>query len=170
MTFVDKLILRELDSAKELALPLDGAVLGLGFTPDMARFVIVTTRSTTLWDTGTGRLIWNVANDLPDLVQRIFCSPDGHALIVAHGLSATEVLDMGTGERLGWFQALNRAVTPVLAELYSPDLRVKSVAAETTWDVRPVPQPDETPAAQSLARTLERTGLAFRGVEVVAAP
>ena len=71
---------------------------------------------------------------------------------------------MRTGERLAWFQTLNRAVTPVRAELYTQTSRLKSVAAQTTWDTVPVPQPDETPAAESLARTLRKTGLAFRGV------
>jgi serine/threonine protein kinase/WD40 repeat protein len=169
-TFVDTLILRDLDSGKELELPLDGASLGLRFSPDTARLVTVTTRSTALRDTETGRTIWTVANNLPDVVQWIFWSPDGRALSLVHGLNATEVLDVGTGERLAWFQALNRAVTPVRAELYTPDLRLKSVAAQTTWDTVPVPQPDETPAAASLARTLQRTGLEFRGVELVAAP
>jgi tRNA A-37 threonylcarbamoyl transferase component Bud32/WD40 repeat protein len=169
-TFVDKLIVRDLDSGKELELPLEGADLGLSFSPDMARLVTVTTRSTTLRDTETGRTIWSVANEGPEMVEWIFWSPDGRALSLMHGFNATEALDVGTGERLAWFQALNRAVTPVLAELYTPDLRLKSVAAEKTWDTRPVPQPDETPAAESLARTLRRTGLEFRGVELVAAP
>jgi tRNA A-37 threonylcarbamoyl transferase component Bud32/WD40 repeat protein len=169
-TFVNTLIVRDLDSGKEFELPLDGASLGLRFSPDMARLVTVTTRSTSLRDTETGRTIWNVANPLPDAVQWIFWSPDGRALSLVHGLNATEVLDVGTGERLAWFQALNRAVTPVRAELYTPDLRLKSVAAATTWDTRPVPQPEETPAAESLARTLQRTGLELRGVELVASP
>jgi len=169
-TFVDKLLVRDLDSGEELTLPLDGAVLGIRFNPDTARLVTITTRSTTLRDTRTGQTIWSVANDLPDPVAWIFWSPDGRALSLVHGLNATEMLDVGTGERLAWFGALNRAVTPVRAELYTPDLRLKSVAAQTTWDTRPVPQPDETPAAESLARTLQRTGLEFRGVDVVAAP
>jgi WD40 repeat protein len=169
-TFIDTLIVRDLESGKELALPLDGANLGIRFSPDMTRLVTVTSRSTTLRDTETGRAIWSVANDLPDTVTWIFWSPDGRSLSLVHGLNATEVLDVGTGERLAWFQALNRAVTPVRAELYTPDLRIKSVVAQTTWDIRPVPQPDETPAAESLARTLQRTGLEFRGVDVVAAP
>jgi WD40 repeat protein len=169
-TFVNTLIVRDLDSGKELELPLDGSNLGLRFSPDMAQLVTVTTGSIALRDTATGRTIWHVANDLPDAVDWIFWSPDGRALSVVHGLRATEVLDVGTGERLAWFQALTRAVTPVRAELYTPDLRLKSVAAATTWDTRPVPQPDEGPAAESLARILKRTGLTFRGVEVVAAP
>jgi eukaryotic-like serine/threonine-protein kinase len=169
-TFVDKLLVRDLDSGKELTLPLDGAALGLRFSPDAAQLVAITTRSTTLRDPGTGRAIWSVANDLPDQVDWIFWSPDGRALLVFHGWSATEVLDAGTGERLAWFQTLNRAVTPIRAEFHSPDLKVKSVAAQTTWDTRAVPQPDEAPAAESLARILQRTGLTFRGVEVIAAP
>jgi len=169
-TFVDSLLVRDLDSGKEQMLPLDGANLGILFSPDAARVVAVTTRSTTLWDTESRRKIWSVANDLPDKVSWIFWSPDGRALSVVHGLHGTEVLDTGTGERLAWFQALNRGVTPVRAELYTPDLRWKSVVTETTWDTRPVPQPDATSAAESLARTLQKTGLVLRGGEVVAAP
>jgi hypothetical protein len=80
------------------------------------------------------------------------------------------VLDADTGERLAWFEALSRVVTPVRAEVYDNDLRGKGVVSTTHWERRPVPQPDEEPAAESLARTLQRTGLAFRGVELVAAP
>ena len=79
------------------------------------------------------------------------------------------MLDASSGERLAWFQVPGRTVT-VAAELYSADLRVKAVTTQTSWEIRPVPQPDEETAAQSLARTLQRTGLAFRGVELVAAP
>jgi hypothetical protein len=90
--------------------------------------------------------------------------------LVTHGLSATEVLDTRSGERIAWFQGLPRGVTPVLAELYSADLRLKAVTEAETWDIFPVPQPDGAPADQALARTLQRTGLEFRGVELVAAP
>ena len=169
-TFVDAVIVRDLDTGKEVELPLDGSILGLDFGPDMVQLVTVTTASIALRDTQTGRKIWSVANDLPDYVYEIFWSPDRRALSLLHGYHATEVLDVATGERLAWFQTLNRAVTPVRAELYTPDLRWKSVVGETTWDTRPVPQPDATPAAESLTRILRRTGLEFRGVEVVAAP
>src|SRR5262249_37803140 len=138
--------------------------------PDMVRVVTVTTRSIALRNTESGRTIWSVANDLPDDRNEIFWSPDGRALSLVHEYHATEVLDVGTGERLAWFNTLNPAVRPVRAELYAPDLRWKSVVTETAWDTRPVPQPDGTPAAESLARTLQRTGLEFRGVDLVAAP
>jgi len=58
----------------------------------------------------------------------------------------------------------------VAAEIYSNDLRTKAVASMTHSEMRPMAQPDEEPAAQSLARTLRRTGLVFRGVQLVAAP
>jgi hypothetical protein len=80
------------------------------------------------------------------------------------------VLDVATGERIGWFQALRRVVTPVLAELYAPDLRSKGVAAERTWGTVPLSQPRDAPADQALAGVLKKTGLGFRGVELVAAP
>jgi hypothetical protein len=67
-------------------------------------------------------------------------------ILFFRGWSATEVLDVRTGERLAWFQTLNRAVTPILAEFHSPDLKVKSSASQTSWDTRSVPRPDETPA------------------------
>ena len=75
-----------------------------------------------------------------------------------------------TGERLAWFQVLSHLVTPVRVEQYHPDLQMKAVAGETTWDMRAVPQPDQRPAAESLAQTLQRTGLELRGAELVAAP
>jgi serine/threonine protein kinase len=169
-TFVEKLIVRDLDSGKEMELPLDNSIRGLEFGPDKVRLVTVTTGSITLRDTVSGRTIWSVANDLPDNVYEIFWSPDRRAISLLHGYHATEVLDAETGGRLAWFQTLNRAVTPVRAELYTPDLRWKSVVTEKAWDTRPVPQPDERPAAESLARTLQRTGLELRGVDLVAAP
>jgi len=169
-THGDTVIVRELASGQELTLSLDGAPLGLRLSTDPGRLVTVTSRSTSLRDCVTGRTLWNVSNDLPDFVYPIFWSPDERALLLVHGFNTTEVLDVATGERLAWFQALSRIVTPVLVEQYFPDLRTKGVASETSWDIRPVPQPDETPAAESLARTLRRTGLEFRGVELVAAP
>jgi len=45
----------------------------------------------------------------PDQVDWIFWSPERGALLVFHGWSATEVLDVRTGERLAWFQTLNRS-------------------------------------------------------------
>jgi hypothetical protein len=82
---------------------------------------------------------------------------------------AYEVLDVGRGAaRLVPGAEFCSHASPCRAR--HPALRLKSVAAQMTWNTRPVPQPDEKPAAESLARTLEKAGLAFRGVEVVAVP
>jgi hypothetical protein len=118
----------------------------------------------------TGRTLWEVSNDLPDEVRPIFWSPDERAILLGHNYITTEALDAASGERIAWFHALRRVVTPVQLEQYYPNLRMKGVAAERTWDLRPLPQPDETPAAESLARTLRRTGLELRGVDLVPAP
>ena len=168
-TFVDTLFVRELDSEHELTVPLDGMIRGLRFGPDAAQLIIVTTRSATLRDAVTGREIWSVANELPDLAVS-YWSPDGRAVIVNQGWHSTQVFDAETGERIAWFPTLSRPVSPVAAELYTPDLRVKAVAAEQTWEIRSVPPPDQAPADESLDRALTRTGLVFRGIELVAAP
>jgi len=51
-----------------------------------------------------------------------------------------------------------------------PDLRSKLVITETNWERRPLPQPVDEPPAVSLARVLAKTGLALKGVDLVAAP
>jgi serine/threonine protein kinase len=166
---LDALILRDLASGRELTIPRDNVVRGLGFSPDTVQLLTVTSSSVTLREAASGREIWKVPEDVSEPVQ-ISWAPDRRSLILRHGWIASEVLDARTGERLARFPGLSRAVTPVLAELYAPDLRVKAVSTLTTWEIRPVPQPDETPAPESLTRTLQRTGLELRGVDVVAAP
>ena len=166
---LDTLIVRDLSSGQEHTVPLDSGVRGLGFSPDSSQLVTVSSSSVTLRETVTGRELWKVSQDASQFVD-VKWSPDRRSLILKHGWIATEVLDAATGERLARFPGLSRAVTPVLAELYSPDLRVKAVSAQTTWEIRPVPPPDDRPAAESLAQTLRKTGLEFRGVDLVAAP
>jgi len=80
------------------------------------------------------------------------------------------VLDAHSGERLVRSQTFARPVSAVASWQYSSDLRIKAVVAQKTWAYRAVPPPDPTSADESVARTLERTGLVLRGVELVAAP
>jgi tRNA A-37 threonylcarbamoyl transferase component Bud32 len=165
----EKLFVHDLESQAELTVPLDGSILGIAFDGDGAKMMTVTNRSATLRESATGREIWSVANDVPD---DAFCqwTPDGRAVLLRHGFRSTEVLDARSGERLARFQTFGPPVRPVLAEQYSSDLRIKAVVAWKTWGYRPVPPPDPTPADESLARTLQRTGLTLRGVELVPAP
>jgi hypothetical protein len=166
---VETAVVRDLDSGREETIPLDGALRQLQFSPDPERLLTITTRSISLWKTAARRAIWFRPNEGPGNVITRW-SPKRRAVILEHGYMATEVLDAETGERLAWFDALNRVVTPVAAEIYSNDLRTKAVASMTHSELRRVPQPDDEPAAQSLSGTLQRTGLVFRGVQLVAAP
>jgi hypothetical protein len=169
-TFVDSVVVRDLESGQELELPLDGEGRELRFNPDGSALLTISTRSLDHRDVTTGRTLWSAPNDLPDKVTSIQWSPHGDAVLVAHGSTATEVLDTGTGERVAWFPALPWTVTPVRNELYAPDLRTKAVVAQKTWEMLPLPQPDPELPEESLQRTLRKTGLQFRGVELVAAP
>ncbi len=167
--YLDTAVVRDLDSGRERMLPLDGALRHVQFSPDPERLLTVTTRTISLWNTAAGRAIWSRPNDVPgNLVSR--WSPERGALLLQPGFMGTELLDAETGERLAWFGTLSRVVTPVSVEIYFNDLRTKMVASTTHSEFRPVAQPDEEAAAQSLARTLQRTGLVLRGVELVAAP
>ena len=49
-----------------------------------------------------------------------------------------------------------------------PDLRAKVIASDKRWERRPLPEPVTESPARSLAQTLQRTGLVFRGIELVA--
>jgi serine/threonine protein kinase len=168
-TYGDRLVMRDLGTGEERELPLGGVPYFLSVSPDGKRLLTITAESLTLREAESARTTWSVSKELPDRVFDTSWSPDGRAIVVTHGLSATEVLDAATGERIGWFQALRRVVTPILAELYAPDLRTKGVVAEKTWDTVPLPQPQDGPADRTLARILEKTGMEFRGVELVAA-
>jgi hypothetical protein len=51
-----------------------------------------------------------------------------------------------------------------------PDLRAKVVVTRTHSKRRPLPEPATESPGLSLTRTLDRTGLALQGIEIVAAP
>lgn len=166
---IDTVVVRDLESGREQTVPLDGPVRQLQFGPDPQQLLTVTTRTISLWQTADGRAIWSRATDTVGSVMSRWAI-ERHALILEHGYMATEVLDAGTGKRLGWFELPSRIVTPVEAETYNNDLRQKAVVSGASWELRPVPAPDDAPAGESLAKTLQRSGLELRGVELVAAP
>jgi hypothetical protein len=149
-------------------LPLDGVVRGLRFSPDSARLASVTTGSIALWDADTERLLWRVANAVPARVH-VNWSAGGSALLVDYEALGTEVLDARTGERLARFLTSKLSAWPAATHV-QPDLREKVVMTRTHWERRPLPEPATESPAEGLTRTLERTGLALQGVELVAAP
>src|SRR5262249_47350169 len=149
---IESTLVRDLDSGREKTVPLDGPIRELQFSPDPDELLMVTARTISLWKPMAGQTIWSRPTDTPGGGNSRW-SRERRALRVQHGYMATEVLDWDTGERLAWFEPQSRIVTPVRAEVYANDLRIKGVASATHWDNRIVPQPDEEPAAQSLART-----------------
>jgi len=163
-----KVIVRDLDSGREWTVPLGGDVRGLRFSPDSAGLASGTTGSIARWDAATGRLLWSVINGVPDGAD-LHWSADGHALLLDYDTLGTELFDARTGEKLARFLVGTASVSPTRVYL-QPDLRAKVVITPTHWERRPLPEPAAESPDRSLARTLERTGLALQGVEVVAAP
>ena len=138
------------------------------FSLDSARVASITTASIALWDATTRRLLWTVANAVPERV-RVTWSADGGALLLEYETLSTELLDARTGERLVHLRTTKDFVSPTRVYL-QPDLRSKLVMTATHWERRPPPEPATESPDRSLARTLERTGLALQGVELVVAP
>ena len=128
------------------------------------RPAVITSGSVSFWDAAAARELWSVSYITSDNHFAPRWSIGGGALLVWDGLG-TDVFEAATGARLARFPA-----SGAMASLVRSDLRVKLIASESNWDFRPLPQPVTDSPAQSLARTLERTGLALEGVEVVAAP
>ncbi len=68
-TFVDGILVRELDSGREIALPLDGVARYVRFSPGSDRLLIVTDQSSTLRESATGRTLWNHPGDAPAIIE-----------------------------------------------------------------------------------------------------
>ncbi|HET6984767.1 MAG TPA: WD40 repeat domain-containing protein, partial [Myxococcaceae bacterium] len=156
--------LRDVDSGRELTLPLDGPATLVSLSPDSRRLHVITSASLSLWDAASGRALWTVSHTTPGHPFEPRWSTDGGALLVHYGLG-TEVLDAHSGARLARFPA-----NGVSASVLRPDLRAKLVASASNWDLRPLPAPVSDSPAESLQHTLRKTGLALEGVEVGAGP
>jgi eukaryotic-like serine/threonine-protein kinase len=157
--------LRDMDSGRELTLPLDAPATLVSFSPDSRRLEVITSASLSLWDAAAGWALWTVSHTTPGHPFEPRWSTDGGALIVQYGGLGTEVLDTHSGARLARFPATGAA-----ASVLRPDLRARLVASESNWDLRPLPPPVSDSPAMGLQRTLRKTGLALEGVEVVAGP
>ena len=155
---------RELDSGQERTFQLDSPGTRVSFNPDSRRLAVITSGSLSLWDAAAGRALWTVPYVASENHFTPRWSVDAEALLVWDGLG-TDVFDAHGGERLARFPA-----DGAMASVIRPDLRVKLIASESSWDFRPLPHPASDSPAESLARTLRRTGLALEGVEIVAAP
>ena len=160
---------RTLESAEEKTLLLDGKPIQIRFSPDSSRLVVVTPERLSLWDVKSARALWTVSHPTTgDSSAGVSWTSDRRSILVRYPGLGTELFDTETGERLALFPTPG-SVLPVLT-LVSPDLRAQLRVSETGWELRPLPQPASDSPAESLEKTLRKTGLALQGVEVVAAP
>jgi len=157
--------LRHLASGAERQFSLDGNAGVIRFSPDSTQVAFVTSGSLSLWDAATGRAVWLVPHATPDIPTRLRWSVDRQALVVQYEGLSTALFDARSGERLARFLAVGSWASPL-----RPDLRAKVVVGPSSWDLRPMPQPVTDPPAESLSRSLRKSGLALEGVELVAAP
>jgi len=157
--------LRDLASGAERQFSLDGTRGRIRFSSDSTQVAFVNSGSVSLWDAVTGRALWFAPHMAPDRVYEVRWSIDRQSLIVQFEGLGTELFDARTGERLARFRTAG-----TWASRLRPDLRAKLVLGDSSWDLRPVPQPVTDPPAESLARALRKSGLALEGVELVAVP
>jgi len=157
--------LRDLDSGRERTLRLDGSARQLGFSPDSRQLGVVTTGSVSVWDAAEGQALWTVLHSTSDKPFELHWSVDERTLMVQYEALGTELIDARTGDWLARLPGTRAGVLTV-----RPDLGAKVVNNEANWELRPLPGPARDSPAESLASTLKKTGLALKGVDVVAAP
>ena len=155
---------REMDTGEERSCQVDSPGRLVSFSPDSRQFAVTTSVSLSLCDAVAGRALWTVPHLSSENPVAPRWSADARVLLVWDGLG-TEMFDADTGARLARFPA-----TGAMASFVRPDLRARLIASESNWDFRPLPQPTTESPEEGLARTLEKTGLALEGVEIVAAP
>jgi len=155
----------DLSTGLQREITLDGVPDLLEFSPDSTQLVSLTSRSLSLWDAATGRVLWSVPN--PVAAGELRWSADYRSLLLDAGdyQSSTLLFAAANGEQLALFPG-----EPGLSSVVRPDLRAELVVSSTNWDLIPLPPPASDSPAEGLARTLKRMGLALDGAKIVAAP
>ncbi|HET9158308.1 MAG TPA: WD40 repeat domain-containing serine/threonine protein kinase, partial [Myxococcaceae bacterium] len=156
---------RDLESGEERAFSLVGKPAKVRFSPDSTRLAVVTSESVSLWDVKSGRTLWTVSHSTADRLAELSWTSDARSILVQYAGVGTELFAAHDGARLARFPVIGS-----VASLVRPDLRASLMIGENSWELRPLPQPATDSPAETLARTLRKTGLALEGVEVVAAP
>lgn len=147
-----------------MELQLDGAVQYAILSYDGTRIGAVTLATLGVWAIGPFRPIWQVRN-LSSVHQELRWSSDDSSLMVLHDQLGTLLMDGRTGERFA-----NLMAKPA-AYFVLPSLRYRISRGNETWEMLPLPAPDDGPPRASLMRVLSDAGLEMRGVELVdAAP
>ena len=135
------------------------------FSHDGLRIAAVSRGTIGVWDVGTLRPIFRVPNT-EGVYQEIRWSVDDATLVHWRDSLGTALLDSRTGERFASLPVSKPAAVGANEDV-SLALGARISRGDDVWEIRPLPRPDDSPPAQSLARILEASGLEMRGVELV---
>jgi hypothetical protein len=150
-------------------LRLDDEIEGARISHDGTRIAVVTPAGIGVWAADRARPLWQVRNFSP-VQQEVYWSSDDSALLVLYDSLGTSLLDSATGERFANFPVTKPAAFAT-QEIVLPSLRYRISRGDGTWEMWPLPAPDDGPPRESLLRVLSEAGLEMRGVELLdAAP
>jgi len=150
-------------------LRLDDEIEGARLSNDGRRIAVVTPAGIGVWAADRLRPLWQVRNFSP-VQQEVYWSSDDSALLVLYDSLGTSLLDSATGERFANFPVTKPAAFAT-QEIVLPSLRYRISRGDGTWEIWPLPAPDDGPPRESLLRVLSEAGLEMRGVELLdAAP
>ncbi len=155
---------------KDAELQLDDNARDARLSHDGSRVAALTPSTIGVWDAAAGlRPIWKIRNS-SSVFQDVDWSSDDSALLVLYDSLGTALLDSATGERFANFPVTKPAAFAT-QEIVLPSLRYRISRGDGTWEMWPLPAPDDGPPRESLARVLSEAGLEMRGVDLLdAAP
>jgi hypothetical protein len=155
---------------KDAELQLDDSARDARLSYDGSRLATLTPSTIGVWDAAAGlRPIWKIRNS-SSVFQDVNWSSDDSALLVLYDSLGTALLDSATGERFANFPVTKPAAFAT-QEIVLPSLRYRISRGDGTWEMWPLPAPDDGPPRESLDRVLSEAGLEMRGVELLdAAP
>jgi len=160
-----ELFLASVDGGKEAQLHLDDGAEGVRFSYDGKRVAVVTLGSIGVWTADGLRPVWQVRNT-STVDQEVYWSEDDSALMVLYDSLGTQLIDSATGVRFA-----NLSVTKPgglgTQEVVLPSLRHRISRGDGTWEMWPLPAPDDGPPRESLERVLSEAGLEMQGVELI---
>jgi tRNA A-37 threonylcarbamoyl transferase component Bud32 len=148
---------------------LDDKAQDATFSYDGSRIATISSSTISVWDASRLRPLWQVRNSSL-VAQNMDWSGDDSALIVLYNSVGTALLDSATGERFANFPVTKPAAFAT-QEIVLPGLRYRISRGGGTWEMWPIPAPDDGPPRASLMRVLSEAGLEMRGAELLdAAP
>ncbi|HET6982634.1 MAG TPA: WD40 repeat domain-containing serine/threonine protein kinase [Myxococcaceae bacterium] len=159
-----KLLVSSVDGAVDSALQLDDAIQGAKFSYDGARIGVITRGSIGVWRTQDLQRIWRIPSPSP-VEQEVYWSADDSALMILQDSLGTLLLDSATGERFATLSVTKPGAFST-QEVVLPSLRQRISRGDGSWQLWPIPAPDDGPAKASLARVLSEAGLEMHGVEL----